>query len=103
MALLLATGIVAAIGFVLMAFSQKQHWLAAGRTNRPAAPPWFRPAGWLLVFLAAIPAIARDGAAFGLLLWSGMLTISAALTIIGMTARANEMQARNRSGTKPRR
>jgi hypothetical protein len=86
--LLLATCVTAAIGFALMAASQKQHWPLPGLSRRPAAPPWFRPAGWLLVLLATVPAVARDGLAFGLLLWSGMISISAALVVVGMAVRA---------------
>lgn len=86
--LLLATCVTASAGFALMAASQKQHWLLLGRSGRAAAPAWFRPAGWLLVLLAAVPAIARDGIVFGLLLWSGMITISAALVVVCLAVRA---------------
>lgn len=88
--LLLATCITAAIGFALMAASQKQHWPLLPLSRRPAAPAWLRPAGWLLVFLAIIPAIVRDGLAFGLLVWSGMITMSAALVVVGLALRARD-------------
>lgn len=80
--LLIATCVIATLGFGLMAFSQKQHWrLFRASTAMTAPPAWLRVAGWLLVGLAAIPAIARDGPAFGLLLWTIMLTVSGLLVI----------------------
>lgn len=79
--LLLATCSIGANGFALMAFSQKQHWSLL-RLSSPARPPvWLRPTGWILLGLAAVPALVRDGLAFGLLLWTTLLTFSALLVI----------------------
>lgn len=82
--LLLATGGIAALGFGLLAFSQKQHWLLLRPRSLTRSPGWFRPAGWVLLGFAAIPALVRDGLAFGFLLWAGLLTFSA-IVAVGFT------------------
>jgi hypothetical protein len=80
--LLVATCAIAAVGFAMMAFSQKQHWPLRQGSNAPRLPEWLRLTGALFLMLAAIPAVLRDGLAFGLLLWSGMLTVSGVLVIV---------------------
>lgn len=93
--LLLATCAIAALGFALMAFSQKQHWprlRPSGGLQR--SPAWFRPTGWVLLGLAVIPVVVRDGLAFGLLLWIGLLTFSA-IPAIGLAARLGKRASRS--------
>lgn len=79
--LLLASCAIATLGFALLASSQKQHWLLLRPHTSTRPPAWFRPAGWVLLGLAAVPALIRDGLAFGLLLWTGLLTLSAILVV----------------------
>ncbi len=83
--LIIATGILAAFGFALIAFSQKQHWrlVSASDAVRPAAA--LRLGGSLLIALAALPVVLHDGLAFGFLLWASMLTVSAFLVVLGLT------------------
>lgn len=81
--LLIATCVIAALGFASMAFSQKRHWQLLHASTVTAEPPsGLRIAGWLLIGLAAIPCIWRDGLAFGLLLWTATLTVSGLLVIV---------------------
>lgn len=79
--LLFAACTIATLGFALLAFSQKQHWLLLRPHTSTRPPAWFRPAGWVLLGLAAVPVLIRDGLAFGLLLWTGLLTLSAVLVV----------------------
>lgn len=82
--LLIATCGTAALGFALIAFSQRQHWVLLRAPRRSTPPAWLRPAGWTILGLAVVPALVRDGPAFGLLLWTVMLTVSALLVIVLM-------------------
>ncbi len=87
--LLVVSGALAALGFAALALSQQQHWAMVKRAGKAARPPagLLRLCGALLLILAAIPAILRDGAAFGLLVWSGLLTVSALLVVVFLTRR----------------
>lgn len=91
--LLAATWGFASLGFAALAFGQMQHWqlqrLLAG--DRP--PPWLRPIGGGLLIVSMIPAVLRDGIAFGLLLWSGMLMISG-LAVVAYLARRRRRDIR---------
>lgn len=83
--LLLGTGALAYFGFALFALSQKQHRTWAGLPDRIAA---FRCAGAALLAASVVPAVMRDGVAFGVLVWIGTLTLSACavvgtLTVLG--------------------
>ncbi|MFC4257369.1 DUF3325 family protein [Altererythrobacter xixiisoli] len=75
--LLFATWACGALGFALLAFSQLPHWRLLPQPRADQPPGWLRPLGWGLLGAAILPAIARDGIAFGLLLWIGVLTLSA--------------------------
>ena len=78
----LATCLLGTLGFALLAFSQRQHWplLRRARQNPPTLP--LRLMGAALLALALLPAICRDGVAFGLLLWSVTMTLAAAVVVV---------------------
>lgn len=80
--LLIANGALSALGFGLIAISQAQHGRRVGKQAPPLA---LRIAGSLLIGLAAVPAVMRDGVSLGLLLWATLLTLSAAL-VVGLLA-----------------
>ncbi len=79
--MLLAAHAIGVFGFALIAFSQKQHWALLRLSGSARTPGWLRPIGWMFLGIAAIPAVAREGLAFGLLLWTGALTVSVILVI----------------------
>lgn len=82
--LLAATCILAALGFGLIAVSQKQH---RTRVRLPVArrrPATLRSMGYALIAGSVVPAVVRDGWAFGLLVWTTMLTVSALLVVAGL-------------------
>lgn len=99
--LLGATGIIAAAGFGSMAFSQAAHWSLIRPSVRSRPPAWLRPVGWMLIALSSLPAIVRDGMAFGLLLWIGMLTFSA-LAVAGGIAWLKRQDGRHRRSVSTR-
>ncbi len=84
--LLLATWAVGTLGFFLLAFSQPQHWQLLRKAQLDRSPIWLRSMGWALLGTATLPAILRDGIAFGVLTWAMMLTISACAAV-GVIAR----------------
>ncbi len=81
MLLLLATWALGALGFTLLAFSQPEHWRLLRTVRWGHSPIWLRPMGWALLGMAVLPASLHDGIAFGLLMWSMMLTMSACATV----------------------
>lgn len=91
--LLALTWLLSTFGFAAIAFSQKQHWTAWRGVQSSAAPWVLRPAGWSLLGLSLIPAIMRDGLAFGLLFWLVMLSLSAGSVVSLIAIRALAMRA----------
>lgn len=88
MLLLIATWVCGTLGFGLLAFSQKQHWALFHRAPSDQPPSWLSIAGWSLLGAAMLPAIGRDGIAFGLLCWCLLLPISA-FTVAVLRIRSN--------------
>lgn len=82
--LLVATGVLAALGFAMIAVSQKQHRRRVRPSGARVSPNAFRLAGSLLIGLAVFPAVLGDGLAFGLLLWATMLTVAALVVVAGL-------------------
>lgn len=78
--LLVLAWFLASIGFALLALSQKQHWLLL-RLAKAQPPIVLRPLGWVICALSLIPAIVRDGVAFGLILWITLLSLAAATVV----------------------
>ncbi len=66
-------------GFLLFAASQEQHRKARRRLFVPDKAPVaiLRAAGSLLLLISAVFAVARDGVAFGLTIWTLTITLSA--------------------------
>ena len=85
--LLLATCLLAALGFAAIAVSQKQHRPLVQGAGAQTSPVVLRLVGSLLIAAAAVTAVLRDGLAFGPLLWATMLTVSAALVVAWLSKR----------------
>ncbi|MFT3967545.1 MAG: DUF3325 domain-containing protein [Sphingobium sp.] len=88
--LLIAAFVLEALGFAMIAFSQKQHWPWPQCSESARRPAWLRLLGASFLTLAMIPAVLRDGLAFGLLLWIGMITVSA-LAVIACLVRLKDV------------
>lgn len=87
---LLSAGILlASLGFAALGLSQMQHWRVALRDPASGPPAWVRPAGWVLLASSAVPPMIRDGAAFGTLLWFGLLSVAAVGIVAVRAWRAN--------------
>ena len=84
--LLLATWFSAALGFGFLAIAQEKHRTLLSARYRATSAFGMKLAGWALLAVAIVPAIWRDGVAFGLLLWFIMLTFSA-LAVVGLIHR----------------
>ena len=77
----IATWALAALGFMLLAISQKQHRGLLPPARSGLQMTSLRGAGWALLGISLVPAVWRDGLAFGLLAWSMILTLSAFTTV----------------------
>lgn len=84
--LLFATWLGAVLGFGLLALTQEKHRMLRPARHRGTSTLGARLAGWTLLAVAIVPAIWRDGVAFGLILWCMTLTISA-ITVVGLVYR----------------
>jgi hypothetical protein len=89
--LLLAVFATAYLGFAALAMSQDRHWhhLGGGRHCPPRTRMLLRVAGYLLLFLALVLALVRDGASFGSLLWATIITVGALCVVATLSWRAH--------------
>lgn len=71
------------LGCTLLALSQPRHWRAIVK-DRKATPPRTAMAGWVLVFAALVPCIARDGGSFAALLWPLVFAAGAMSVAMGL-------------------
>ncbi len=83
--LLLAALATACLGCALLALSQSRHWrLVNGGQVSPSATGTAAMRGLAVVMIVAALGFAfgRDGAAFGALLWSTLVSLAAAVTAL---------------------
>lgn len=80
--LLLATLALSMAGFAMIALSQRRR----RRLIRPSGPDApviaMRLVGSLLIAASIVPVVLRDGLAFGLLIWTTLLSVAAVLVVI---------------------
>lgn len=76
---------VSALGFAAIAFAQKQHRPLLPYAASVPPPAWLRLTGCIFLGVAGTLAVYLHGLAFGLLLWTGILTLSALAVIVCLT------------------
>ena len=87
-AVLLAAALATAYaGFAVLACTQQRHWhMLTGTVSCPKRQKaLLRCAGAALLLLALALAIARDGAAFGSLLWGTAISLAAIAVVLTLT------------------
>lgn len=79
--LLFSAGLFAVVygSFMCLALSQAKHWTRMIETSRcpPHLARRFRITGWLLLAATFALSVSRDGASFGSLLWSCLISVAA--------------------------
>jgi hypothetical protein len=87
--LLLAIMSTAYTGFALLALSQDRNWAAVAHASLLSRWPKLilRATGYTLLAFGLWPAIWRDGAGFGSLLWATSLSIAAVAVVLTLSWR----------------
>jgi hypothetical protein len=75
----IATLVAATNGCLLLALSQRRHWLAVTQTASQA-PRLVRPAGWGLIGISLVLVVMCDGISFGALFWPLITGVGALIT-----------------------
>jgi hypothetical protein len=91
-AFFLAVFVLSYAGLALLALSQSRNWTTiAGNAPLPVRHvPALRIGGSLLLVASLAIAIARDGLAFGAILWTVTLTVAGWLVVLTLAWRARQ-------------
>ena len=92
--LLLAPSLAAYAGFACFALMNPEHWAQAGYEARghATARVWLRPTGGLLLVLAWLACVWRDGPSFGSLLWCLLASAAALAVALTLTWRPSTLR-----------
>lgn len=85
--LLLAAGLVSYCGFACLALAMTDHWAQVNGQHEGAAPRRLRLAGFALLGVAYALCVYRDGASFGSLLWTVLMSAAAIAVALTLTWR----------------
>ena len=84
----LAAFLLQLAGFALLALSMLKHYreFFRGAPARSASLS-MRVAGWAMLALALVPAIAGSGSSIGIVVWLGLATLAASIVALMLTYR----------------
>ncbi|WP_315833225.1 DUF3325 domain-containing protein [Bradyrhizobium prioriisuperbiae] len=89
--LLFVTGLSAIVycGFMSLALSQAKHWTRMVETSRcpPHVARRLRIMGWLALAATFAMSVSHDGASFGVLLWSCLISVAAIAVALTLASR----------------